>query len=287
MSQGINRPRRGFYWRAFVTFYILLSILLLAASGVVLYIAPPGRVANWSRWAILWLDKRTWQAVHTVLASLFLAAVIFHLYFNWRVITGYIRLRIGEGMRRKWELAAAASAFVVVMALTIAGAPPFQSIVTFGEGIKQTWSTQATEPPVPHAEEWTLAKAAEEAGIPVEKAASNLAGAGIEVKDPRSSTLEDLAANSGLTPQEVFKKARGKPLASNNPATAQGGGWGRRTVAEAAEKDGIPIERALARLAAKGINASPDSTLRELAEPAGLTPMEVLGILRDSPAPHP
>ena len=42
---GIDK-KDPFYWRAFVTFYIVLSFLVIAASGFVLFISPPGRVAT-------------------------------------------------------------------------------------------------------------------------------------------------------------------------------------------------------------------------------------------------
>ena len=42
-----NAPAR-FQWRAFVTLFVTLSFLLIAVSGLVLYVAPPGRVAHWS-----------------------------------------------------------------------------------------------------------------------------------------------------------------------------------------------------------------------------------------------
>ena len=90
----------GFYWRAFVTFYVIFSFVVIAASGLVLFLSPPGRVANWSQWSFGALLKSDWQAVHTVFALLFLAAAAFHIYFNWRVILNYIRLKVGEGLHR-------------------------------------------------------------------------------------------------------------------------------------------------------------------------------------------
>ena len=68
-----SAPAR-FQWRAFVTLFVTLSFLLIAASGIVLYVAPPGRVAHWSVWTLGGLDKEGWQAVHTVFAFLFVLA---------------------------------------------------------------------------------------------------------------------------------------------------------------------------------------------------------------------
>jgi len=98
-----NAPAR-FHWRAFVTLYVTLSFVLLAASGIVLYVAPPGRVANWSRWTLGALDRHGWQAVHTVFALLFVLAGAFHLWFNWRTFFGSI-VDLGDRAKDSWSAA--------------------------------------------------------------------------------------------------------------------------------------------------------------------------------------
>jgi len=108
-----NAPAR-FHWRAFVTLYVTLSFVLLAASGIVLYVAPPGRVANWSRWTLGALDRHGWQSVHTVFALLFVLAGAFHLWFNWRTLWFYLRSKLTEGLLAKRELALATAAVVAV-----------------------------------------------------------------------------------------------------------------------------------------------------------------------------
>ena len=98
---------RKFHWKVFVSFYVVFSFLALAVSGIVLYVAPPGRIANWSIWTLGALSKAQWQAVHTIVALLFIVAAGFHLYFNWKVLMAYLRSKLAEGLRMKWELAGA------------------------------------------------------------------------------------------------------------------------------------------------------------------------------------
>ncbi len=98
-----------FHWRAFVTLFVILSYVLLATSGIVLYVAPPGRVAHWSLWTLARLDKEAWQAVHTVFAFLFVLAGAFHLYLNWRIFWSYLRSKLTAGVRMKRELALASA----------------------------------------------------------------------------------------------------------------------------------------------------------------------------------
>jgi hypothetical protein len=269
--------RKTFYWRAFVSFYMVLSILIVAASGAVLYIAPPGRIANWSYWALGALDKSRWQAVHTIFAFLFAVTAIVHVYFNWRVILGYLRRHVGEGMRRKWELALSGVAVASIFGLTVARVAPFSTVMTAGENLKNSWATPANEPPVPHAEAWTVAKFAETTKIPVEQATSNLQKAGIEVAS-QDTTLLDLARRHNMTPQEVYVAARGTATPAHVPL-AEGGGFGRKTVQQLCEQVGVPAESGVQRLRAAGIDATTSSNIRELATRYGKAPFEVARII--------
>jgi hypothetical protein len=43
-----------------------LAAAVLLISGIVLFIAPSGRIANTTQWALLWLDKGAWVNLHNV-----------------------------------------------------------------------------------------------------------------------------------------------------------------------------------------------------------------------------
>ena len=60
----------------------------------------------------------------------------------------------------------------------------------------------------------------------------------------------------------------------------QGGGWGRKTVKMLSEEFQVDVEQALGRLKASGIEAKPDSNLRELSQQAGKTPLAIAEIIR-------
>ena len=282
------KEKEPFYWRAFVTFLVVLSFSLLAVSGLVLFIAPPGRIANWSKWSIGALTKANWQAVHTVFALLFVVLGGFHLYFNWRVVLNYIRAKLGGGVRRGRELALASGLGVVVLASTVAGLAPFSTVMTFGEEVKNSWSTPANEPPVPHAEAWTLAKFAENAKVPVERVVENLAKHGVQVAS-NDVTLQAIARERQVTPKEVYDwalagletSARQASTSAGGSPFMEGGGWGRRTVQQICEQLGIGVDQGLERLRAAGFaGATATSNLRELAQSQGRTPIEVATVIR-------
>lgn len=271
--------RQPFYWRAFVTFYIVFSFVAVGLSGLVLFISPPGRVANWSQWRFAALLKADWQAVHTVFSLLFLAAGAFHIYFNWRVILNYVRRKVGEGLNRGRELAVATAAGAVILVLTVAGVPPFSTVMALGETAKNSWSDPSTEPPVPHAEEWTIAKFAETTRISVDQVMDNLRQANMTAPAPEV-TLQALATTYQTTPRAVYLKALGPEKAASVPA-AEGGGFGRKTIAQLCAETGIPLDTALDRLHQAGFpDAVAESNMRQLATANGRRPIEVAQVIR-------
>jgi len=276
-----------FHWKVFVSFYVVFSFLALAVSGVVLYVAPPGRIANWSVWQLLLLSKAQWQAVHTIVALLFLVAAGFHIYFNWKVLVAYVKSKLQTGIRMKRELAAASLAGLAILAVSIAGVPPFGTVMDVGEEIKNSWSTTASEPPVPHAELMTVAKLSETVKISTEKALANLAKQGIRVSQP-TMTVQQIADGNKLTPQQVYQKIQSDD-AKPKVSLAEGGGWGRMNVQQVCERFSVPLDAGVARLQAAGIEAAATTAIRELATSRGKTPIEIAKIIvgEDGPVPSP
>ena len=266
-----------FHWKVFVSFYVVFSFLALAVSGIVLYVAPPGRIANWSVWQLLLLSKAQWQAVHTIVALLFLVAGGFHIYFNWKVLVAYVKSKLQAGIRMKRELAAASLTGAVILAVSIAGVPPFGTVMDVGEEIKNSWSTATNEPPVPHAELMTLAEFSETVKIPTEKALANLEKQGIKVSQP-TVTVQQIADEHKLTPQQVYQKIRSED-AKPKVSLADGGGWGRMNVQQVCERFNVPVGDGLARLKAAGIEAAAGTAIRDLAAARGKSPIDIAKII--------
>jgi hypothetical protein len=267
---------KSFSWKAFISFYIVFSFVVLGLSGIVLYVAPPGRVANWSVWTLVALTKAQWQAVHTIFSFIFLLAASFHIYFNWKVLVAYVKSKMHEGIRMKRELASASAVGAVLLTVTIAGLPPFSTVMDVGDDIKNAWTVPTSEPPLPHAEELTVEKLAETVKMPLDKAKENLEVRGVRV-DAEDATIQQIATANGLTPQQVFQKmqsADAKPQ-----VTMGGGGWGRKTVADICTQYAIPVDTAVSRLAAAGFTATGKTTLKDLALGAGKTPQDMAKIV--------
>jgi hypothetical protein len=276
-----------FHWKVFVSFYVVFSFLALAVSGIVLYIAPPGRIANWSVWQLALLSKAQWQAVHTIVALLFLVAGGFHIYFNWKVLVAYVKSKLQAGIRMKRELAAASLTGAAILAVSITGLPPFGTVMDVGEEIKNSWATSTSEPPVPHAELLTVAKLSETVKIPAEKALANLEKQGVKVSQA-TTTVQQIADANKLTPQEVYQKIQSED-AKPKVSVAEGGGWGRMNVQQVCERFSVPVDAGVARLQAAGIEATASTAIRELATARGKTPIDIAKIIvgEDGTVPSP
>lgn len=269
-----TKQRHQFRWRSFTTFYVVLSFIIITLSGMILFITPPGRVAYWSQWQFLWLTKQQWQAVHTIFTFLFVVAGSFHLFFNWKVLTTYLRSKLEAGMKNRNELVLASTALLLVLVLTIGGVPPFSTVMTFGEEARNSWVSPKDEPPIPHAELLTLAQFAEKVQIPLPQVEERLAKAGIAV-DSSTIIVKALAEKYRTTPQQLYAKIQ----AGTPPSVvriAEGGGYGRKTVAQVAEQLGIPVPEALIRLRQNAVSAEAASVIRDLASEHNLSPIDLV-----------
>jgi hypothetical protein len=107
---------------------MLVSFVLLILTSIILYIEPQGRVAYWSDWRLWGLSKTQWGDLHLNLGALFLLAGIFHLVYNWKAITAYLKdkarqLRI---FTANFNLAVAVTLFVA--AGTLLDIPPMSTL---------------------------------------------------------------------------------------------------------------------------------------------------------------
>jgi hypothetical protein len=272
-----------FNTRAFTSLYMVISGLFIAATGLVLYLAPAGRVAHWVEWRFIFLTKEQWQAVHTIFSFIFVIAVVLHLYFNWAILWSYLKNRMKAGVRMKRELGTAALFTLAVFGLTLFGIPPFKTVMDFGIYLTDSWATEQTEPPVPHAEELTLVEFAGATGIELEKAMAHLAQSGIEGVDSLV-TMGYLSEMNGTTPKELSDLLGEVREAGQGSAVSgiAGVGYGRMTISQVVEREGLELSAAMERLSSAGIRAGKKDNLRTLATDHGLTPLELVDIMKGS-----
>jgi len=138
--------RKTLNTRKFVTYTVSIFIVILLFSGLVLYVAPKCRVANWINWRVAGLSKHSWEAVHTIFAFLFFTLVSIHLYLNWNIFIRYIRSKLDKNFRLSREFLFAISLTALIFFATLLNIPPFNWIINFGERMKFSWELQDNQP---------------------------------------------------------------------------------------------------------------------------------------------
>lgn len=191
-----------FNWRAFTSTYIVFSFIIMTISGLILYIAPPGRIAHWSRISLLGLEKDQWQAIHITFTFIFIIAIGFHLYFNWKPLLIYIRGKIKENKSMRREFLASFLAAVLVFVLVLSNFPPFDYVIEIGADFTDSWSEPLVEPPFPYAELMTLNEVAANLEIPVERI-NQLFVQNNFLQPGGESTLEEIAEADAIKPADL------------------------------------------------------------------------------------
>lgn len=287
-----RRNSRRFRFRAFTSFVILLSTLIIVVGGVFLFISPPGRVANWTDWRLLGLTKVEWESIHVIFATIFIIAGGLHIYYNWRALWGYLKDRVRGGLRLTWELAAATALVLVAFVATLKEVPPVSLILDFGERMEQSWAVAEAEPPVPQPQDLTMEAFGASIGMGSEEMLARLQELGIEERGLQM-TVTELAREWGISPRDLSDsiadwrvgdladiRRPGTGRAGGGAVGGAAGGFGRLTVQVFAAGEGIPLQDALDRLKRAGIDAGPEDNLRVLANTAGKEPSEITAIIR-------
>ena len=225
ITGGAERKRRRFSMRGFTSLLLTLSMLVMCFAGVMLYLTPRGRVANWTGWTLVGLGKEQWAALHMNASLLFMIVAVLHLVLNWSVFFSYLKKKTATGLHMRRELALASLIAVVCVAGTISELPPFSSVAALNDDIKDYWEQRAARAPVPHAEELTLEEFAAQVNLPVNDLADALCEEGFDATDT-GLTVGELGRRKGVAPSAVLEAIQ-KHYPQAGAMTGKGPGQGR------------------------------------------------------------
>ena len=230
--------------RGAISVLAALSFMASTFTGILIFFLPPGRIANDPSYRLLGLAKLQWQTLHVTFSLLFLTAALIHIILNWRPLISYFKSR---PLRRfkfnsEWVLPLALAA-VVAWGATL-GVKPFSSLMQYQHNV-----------------------------LPSDRARGAGGPAGSKGFGPRhgqqqseAPTQADAAPDAGDTRQPASEQSAGR-------------GYGRMTLQELAQSQGIDAQQAVERLRAAGIAASPTDTVRDLASRSSRTPAEIAEIV--------
>jgi len=290
-----EQKRRIFNGRAFASTLSGISFIGMCITGIILFVVPPGRIANWTGWTIFGLTKAQWQALHIWWSLVFMVAAVVHLAYNWRCLLGYFKSKVdaARALRVEWILSLAICALVSIA--TVAGLKPFSSLMAWNESIKHSWDDSDRRAPIPHAELLTLTELTQHVdGLTTETIVANLRAHGITVASPED-VIGDLAAAHNLTPDQLYRiavgqvqgrgghgggagRGAGRGMGAGQRGGGGGGGgrgMGRMTLAQYCEQAGIETKTALDKLHEAKLTATETMTLRDIADSGNLHPSAI------------
>lgn len=225
MAKKAASKKRSF--RSFVSIMTALVFLVLALTGIVLYIEPHGRVAFWTWWRFLGLSKGQWDGIHIILGWTFIVMAGLHTYLNWGPLVRYLRGRVAVGFRLRWELGLASALTVLLILGAALNLPPVSYLLELNERIKRSWvDNRADMPPFGHAEMKSLKVFCRIRRIDIAAAMTELKRAGVRVSSPRA-TIATIAQRNNITPAAVYKLIRKlEPPGMSRGRHRRGGGRG-------------------------------------------------------------
>ncbi len=269
--------------RRIVSLSLMLSITGMLVSSIILYIVPQGRVAYWSGWTLLGLSKSQWGAIHTNLGFLMLVSGSFHIYYNWRPMTSYMKNKARGFKLFTPNFNAAFIVFVAFTCLTILELPPSVWIQDLRAALEEGSAGDLGEPPYGHAEESSFRVFLRNVGMDPVAAKANLENSGIAIADPEARIL-DLARDNGRSPQELFEIIKGTedqrimdplPIPSSLPM-----GSGRLTLEAFCRQYNRDLNESVTILETAGLVVDPKQSLKDIGALNSLEALDLLELLR-------
>lgn len=287
----MNQTTIFFRFRPFISFVTTFSFLALAVTGVILFVTPPGRIANWTNWTFWGLTRHQWVALHICTSTLFVIASLFHLYLNLKPLINYLVSKTQQAVKLHLEWAAAVILCGVVVWGALKPFEPFSSLLNLNSRAKNRWAAKTQQPPVPHAEILTIAELADQAEMEIEIFIANLSRHGIQAA--AEDIFGDIADKAAYSPEELFRiavgqadmRGRGRQHGGGmggfdkQPGDGPAGGFGQLTLAQACQDMSISVEDAMKALNAAGIQAAADQRIRDIADKNNIHPSQIRRIL--------
>ena len=274
----MKKQGKKFSWRGWTTFVTVIAFIVDLISGIILYISPPGRVANWTNWQVWGLSKEQWGAIHTIFGYVLLFIIAVHIYYNWKMLWHFIWSKVRKAVNLRKEMVGAALVCLIVFMGTLWEMPPFSSTMELGEYFKDSWEENKAETPVAHGELLSLKEFADTVKVPVEEIRDVLKSKGYKVKNVEQ-TIASIAKENNTSPNKLYEDMKGGGVKPAEPKSFQGSGMGRKTLEMISAERGVPLEEILDRLNKNGIKAKPNDKLKEIAGREGKTPMEIFNLI--------
>ena len=192
-------------YRRIISFLLLWFLLIMALSGLMVFIAPSGRLAGWIAWSMWGLDKSAWKLQHTVFSYLFLIFGLIHLfYFNRKALFTSVKKGMKRSMEYRTEGVLALLLTFTLFTVNLKELPPSNLVIDMGNWFGEIWISEKTIPPMPYTERFTVEQLASKVfEIHTDSMLQLFENCKVPVEN-KNKTLNDLATENNLTPMELF-----------------------------------------------------------------------------------
>ena len=193
--------------RKITSLTLFFSGIVLLINSIVICLGPPNYVAHFCGWLSIGLTKCNWNAMHIMSGLLFIIAMIFHIYFNWKPMISYMK-------NRKQNFLFTTRAFVISFLLTayvctgaVLELPPMGQIIKWIRSVKVAHVQRHGAPPYGGAENAPIKIIAKYMGWDADKCIEALRNKGFIVHSPDQS-IRSIGEENNLSTGAVLDNMR-------------------------------------------------------------------------------
>jgi len=252
---------------------MLCSIIVMTYTGIMLFIAPPGRIANWANWKLLGLGKEDYAQIHITFMVLFVVMTILHVFYNWKPITSYMKNKAKEMIVFTKDMIVALVLTLIFIFGTIFAIPPFTTFLDFGDGIKHSWEKDYGTAPYSHAELSSFKMFTKKLDYDLEKSEEILNSNNIKFE--RTQSLSYIGNENSVSPQFIFNLLK-KNFEKDGKITIALTGMGKKTIFEVAQTLNLSTDEFILKLKTLGIEANENDKFKKVVEKYDMSPMDVI-----------
>jgi hypothetical protein len=264
-----------------------LAFVLMVLTSIILYVVPQGRVAYWADWRFWGLTKTDWGNIHINMGLLFLIALIVHLYYNWKPLINYLKDKAKKIKVFTQEFNVALFIIIVIILGTYWLVPPFSWVMSLNDHFKDSGAVKYGEPPYGHAELSSLKTFTKKLNLDLAESMQLLNQAGYPVEDSMT-TLQTIGKRYNISPQKVYETIKPALIVSeqdsaNNIALPESPppGTGNLTLADFCIQYDLSTKLVIRELKGKGVTASADLTLKQIASENQTSPIDLYEIIKN------
>lgn len=172
-------------------------------TGIMLFIAPEGRVAYWSNWSMFGLSKEAFGDLHVTFMILFIVVAIWHILYNIKPLLSYMK---NQAKTFVFFSKANGAALLVVGAFivgTLFVTAPFSYVLGFEKDMKHYWADRLGRPPYGHAELSSLRQFCKRMGYDINQVVEVFEKNGIVLKSVNTN-LKEIAIQNRTTPSKLY-----------------------------------------------------------------------------------